>query len=118
MPRKTDAPKLVAQKVIEQIKGGEMPSIGRAMRETGYSSITSKKNTHKIKANPAYQREMKDFSAQMDELIQSSIEQMHIKKTKGSFRDHTVAVDTMKKLKALNDGNPTDINKIEVNWQE
>jgi len=118
MGRNAEAPKLVARKVIEQIKEGKLPSIGRAMEEVGYSKITAKTQSKRVSENPAYQKEIKDFSEQMDELIQSSIEQMHAKKSKGSFRDHTVAVDTMKKLKALNDGNPTDINKIEVNWQE
>ena len=118
MQRNADAPRLVARKVIKQIKNGEMPNVKRAALEVGYSSSTASKQTGRIVKTKAYQKEIKPFVDVLDELIADAVDIMKAKKNKASYRDATVGMKTMKDLKAIETGNPTEINKIIVDWDE
>lgn len=115
MPRNSNA-RMVAKKVIEQIKNDKRPNVKEAMEAVGYSSSTAKKQAKRITSQKEYKEEMKPFIDELDELIALSIGFMKEKAKKGTFRDHVVATDTLKKLKNLETGRPTDQSKITVSW--
>jgi len=100
--------KRVAKKVIEQIKRKELPNVGKAMREVGYSRETSEAKTALIKGNIGYIKEMEKFEDRLDRLILIGEDIVEKKQEKASFRDGVEAIDKLTKLKRLVSGQSTE----------
>lgn len=107
MPRNSNIKK-VALNVIEQSKRGERPNVGKAMREAGYSLITSKANPTRIKKNPVFIKTIQSFESRLDRVIDIGLDIIEKKKGKATFRDGIEATEKMTKLKRLVTGQSTE----------
>jgi len=113
MPRNSNA-RMVAKKVIEQIKDGKRPNIKEASLAVGYSKHTARTQQKRIRENKAYVEEMFDFEKALDDQIQASIKDLKKKQSKASFRDNAEVVDKLTKLKRLVSGQSTENTAVTI----
>lgn len=113
MPRNSNI-EGVAKTVIKQLKNGERPNVGKAMREVGYSQTTSESKTSTIKRNPLYIKTFESLSKRLGGVIDIGLDVIEKKKATATFRDGVETVDKMTKLQRLIDGQSTENVAVSV----
>jgi len=115
MPKMSN-PARVAREVIKQAENKKLINFKDAMLNVGYSLNSANVKGKQVRNSLEYQREVSNFSNEIQDRIKEANQIMIEKRHKASYRDGLEAVDKLKRLETFLSGDKPQVS-ISVNWE-